>query len=165
MLTKRQKNEQYLSMFSFFFGLLVLMTLFIPSLKAGNYTYMGLDIVFGDTIYRADTSVSLAFSWFNFSVYFLPIFGGICLVFIDRFMYHESKAKLWVSLLPGLLFFVSFLMLFFIPSTMNIMVGDVLVNEEISFYVGPFFAIGFILAGLVTSLMYIVQEGKIHQII
>lgn len=165
MLTKRQRNEQYLAMFSFLFGLLILMTLFIPSLKIGNYTFMGLDIVFGKTIYRADEMLVLPFSWFNFVVYFSPIFAGVYLVFIDRLMYHESKVKLYLSILPALLFFSALVMLFFVPQLTELMLDNGSLKEETSFYVGPFFAIGFILAGSFTSILYSLQEGKIHQIL
>jgi len=165
MLTKRQKNEQYLSMFTFFFGLLILMTLFIPSLKIGTYTFMGLDIVFGTTIYRADDLISLPFSWFNFFAYFLPIFAGVFLVLFDRFLYHESKVKLFVSVLPSFLYIAGLVLLFMIPSTTVLIENTVELPLESSFYVGPFFALGFMIAGTITSLLYFWQEGKIHRLL
>lgn len=165
MLTKRQKNERYLSMFTFLFGLLMLMTLFVPSAKGERYTFMGLDIVFGDAIYGPSEAVVVLFSWFNFMVYFLPIIGGIMLVLIDRVMLHESKIKLMISVLPVLMFIASLVLMFFIPRNTSIMIGDIILQEQIEFYVGPFFAIGFIIAGMFTSFMYLVQEGKIHQMI
>ncbi len=164
MLTKRQKNERYLSMFTFFFGLLMLMTLFIPSAKGGNYTFMGLDIVFGEAFYNTNNPVIVMFSWYNFLVYFLPITGGILLVIFDRLLNHESKIKLVLSFLPMVLFLSSFLMFFFIPQFTNVLVGDEPLLEHIDFYVGPFFAIGFIIVGVFTSFMYFVQESKIHQL-
>lgn len=165
MLTKRQKNERYLSMFTILFGLLLLMTLFIPSAKAGPYTFMGLDIVFGDVLYQASGPVSLLFSWLNFAVYFLPITAGIIIVLVDRLMLHESKIKWVVSSIPAIMIFTSCIMLFLIPSHTVIMVGDQVLQERVEFYVGPFFAIGFIIAGLFTSVMYFIQESKIHQVI
>ena len=164
MHTKRQKNERYLSMFTFFFGLLILMTLFIPSAKAGNYTFMGLDIVFGNAFYNTNEPFLILFSGYNFSVYFLPIIGSILLVFLDRLVYYESKARLILSVFPVITFFSSLLMFFFIPSHTFIKIGEVISQEQIEFYVGPFFAIVFIIAGLFTSFVYFIQESKIHQI-
>lgn len=164
MLTKRQKNERYLSMFTFFFGLLVLMTLFVPSVKTGNNTFMGLDIVFGNAIYGTNEPIIILFSWFNFFVYFLPIIGGISLVLFDRLLYHESKIKLILSVFPMIMFVASFVMLLFVPDFVVIKIGvTTLLQDDIGYYVGPFFAVGFIIAGIGTSLFYFIQEIKIHQ--